>query len=445
MTIVFKVPASFLPERVYIADVVFREFLGISYRIDQSPGLKDKYIIQVGDKSIEFEDAFFSNIEEKADYLSADLIPSKVFNSAHEFLFEKDIPVLFGSGKMEKSDGFIQCGHDLFASIFFMLTRWEESVIDDKDYLDRFPAQSALTYKFNLLHRPLVNEWVEMLKNMLQFLEPGIEFSPPQSFEVVFTHDIDLLNAPVTIKEFAKDIFKRKRLGALFKRLRYLIKGSNPYDLFDYFMDASEKHKTLSRFYFMTGHNLAGRDGEPYNHTPLYPKVLKKIKERGHIIGFHPSLFSYNDPVMFAKEKLLLEKDIGCPVTEGRQHALRFVLPGTWNIWEDNNMQIDSTLGYSAHEGFRCGTGNIYTTFDVKKRRQLQLKEMPLVFMDNTLHVNRKLSIIEAKQIVRQYIDTGKKYNMPITLLFHNLIDDVIDWKNWKQLYDDFFANTTEL
>jgi hypothetical protein len=204
-------------------------------------------------------------------------------------------------------------------------------------------------------------------------------------------------------------------------------------------MDVSEKQNTLSRFYFMTGHNVAGRDGESYNNTPFYKKILNRIKERGHITGFHPSLLSYNNPGMFKKEKLQLEKDLGNKVTEGRQHALRFKLPDTWNIWEKEGMETDSTMGYSANEGFRCGTGNTFSLFDVQARKRLRLKEMPLVVMDTTLHINRKLDISSSRQIILSYIETGKKYNMPVTLLFHNLINDSIDWKDWKTLYDELF------
>jgi hypothetical protein len=440
-----EVPESFYAERAYVADVIFKEFLGVPFSIDRSEELRNVYVIRIGDKEIEIEDSFFSRCNEQQGYLIPDMIPHHVVSAVNEFTTESDIPLLFGSGKMERAENRIFCGHDIFASVFYMLSRWEEYVIPERDYLKRFPAQSALAYKYDFLHRPVVNEWVEMLKNMIRSLVSGFAFSPSQSFEIVFTHDIDLLNAPVTLKEFAKDVVKRRSAGAIIKRTGYLLKGINPYNVFDYFMDTSERHNSLSRFYFMTGHNLAGRDGEPYNSTPLYKKTLEHIQSRGHIIGFHPSLFSYNNPDMFAKEKLLLEQDIGVTVTEGRQHALRFELPETWSIWEQHGMQMDSTLGYSAKEGFRCGTGNAFTVFDVKKRSHYSLKEMPMIIMDNTLHVNRKLNIDQSKKVIRRYIDVGRKYNMPITLLFHNLIDDSIDWKNWKSLYDDLFANNSDL
>ena len=157
-------------------------------------------------------------------------------------------------------------------------------------------------------------------------------------------------------------------------------------------------------------------------------------------MGFHPSLLSYNDPEMFRKERTQLESDLGARVVEGRQHALRFKLPDTWNIWEKEGMAVDSTMGYSAQEGFRCGTGNIFTIFDVVNRNALNLQEMPLVLMDTTLNVNRKLDTEKSKKIISKYLDLAKRYDMPITLLFHNLIDDSIDWKGWKKLYDKLFG-----
>jgi hypothetical protein len=366
-------------------------------------------------------------------------MPAGVTFYSGEFAKEPNMPVLYGRPEVTADASTIHCCIDIFASAFFMLTRLEEVVIRKKDYLQRFPAEESLAFKNNFLHRPVVNEWVEFMRNMIRSLFPFVEYKPLQQFELLFTHDIDLLNAPVSLREFAKDLVKRRSVSASRKRLNYLVKGSNPYDLFDFFMNVSENNNTVSHFYFMTGHNVTGKDGEKYNHTPLYRRVLKQIKERGHIIGFHPSLLTYNNPEMFKCEKNKLEQDIDGRVTEGRQHALRFDIPGTWNIWNDNGMKTDSTLGFSAHEGFRCGTGSRFNVFDVKQRRTLELQELPLVVMDTTLHVNRRLTTEQSMEIIRSYIDIGKKYNMPVTLLFHNLIDESIDWNNWKQLYEELF------
>jgi hypothetical protein len=436
---VFKVPEHHFEERKYIADVILGSFLGLSYTLEKSRDLKSAYVLTKDGSEIIIDDYFFSRVDEEKGYLTPDAIPGDVKFYTGEFAKEADMPVLYGKAEVTAGESTIHCRIDVFASAFFMLTRLEEVVIKKTDYLQRFPAEESLAFKHNFLHRPVVNEWVEFVRNMIRKLFPTTEFKPSQQFELLFTHDIDLLNAPVSLKEFAKDIVKRKSVSVSRKRLKYLVKGSNPYDLFDFFMNVSERNNTLSHFYFMTGHNVRGKDGEKYNHTPLYRRVLKQIKERGHIIGFHPSLLTYNNSTMFNCEKRRLEQDIEGKVTEGRQHALRFDVPGTWNIWNDNGMKTDSTLGFSAREGFRCGTGSLFKVFDVKKRRALELQELPLVVMDTTLHVNRRLSTEQSMEIIRSYIDLGKRYNMPVTLLFHNLIDESIDWNNWKQLYEELF------
>jgi hypothetical protein len=436
-----SLPHGFTEERKYIIEVVFKYFIGADYILIESTNASQQgeYSLQINTGEIVIIDSFFSHIKNEDNWPSIDLIPDNIDYYKNDFSIEESVPLMYGKGEIVAEQNKIVCFHDLFADIFFMLTRWEEMVIKDRDYLERFPGRSSLAYKCGFLSRPVVNEWIEMLKKMIRHIQPDFTFEPPQHYELIFTHDIDLLNRPVTIKEFAKDILKRKSLNAFFTRTGYLINRKNPYDVFDFFMDISERNNTLSRFYFMTGHNLPGKDGENYNSTPLYKSVLNKISRRGHIIGFHPSLLTYNDPDRFKKEKDQLSKDIGKPVTEGRQHALRFSIPETWRIWEENDMQTDSTMGYSSDEGFRCGTGYSFPVFDLLWRKQLKLRELPLLVMDTTLHVNRKISINESKKIINRYIDLGKKYQMPVTLLFHNLIDDSIDWRGWKDLYKEIF------
>ena len=62
-----------------------------------------------------------------------------------------------------ESDGGIQLGLDIFGSVFFMITRYEEVVKSDRDEYDRFPAAASLAYQEGFLDRPIVNEYLEIL------------------------------------------------------------------------------------------------------------------------------------------------------------------------------------------------------------------------------------------------------------------------------------------
>jgi hypothetical protein len=96
-------------------------------------------------------------------------------------------------------------------------------------------------------------------------------------------------------------------------------------------------------------------------------------------------------------------------------------------------MEIDSTLGYAHNEGFRCGTGDIFTVFDFLERRQLHVKERPLIIMDGTLR--QQYSHEQALTIIQYYISIGRKYNSSITLLFHNSSFYGEGWEGYDSLY----------
>ena len=101
---------------------------------------------------------------------------------------------------------------------------------------------------------------------------------------------------------------------------------------------------------------------------------------------------------------------------------------------------MDSTLGYADREGFRCGTGNCFPVFDFLERRVLDLYESPLVVMDGTLRTYRNQSCDQAMDIISSYITCGKKYNMPVTFLFHNSSFDRRMWRGWKRMYKKLLA-----
>ena len=163
---------------------------------------------------------------------------------------------------------------------------------------------------------------------------------------------------------------------------------------------------------------------------------IQEINKRGHVIGFHPGYYTFDDPQRWSDEKMSLERSVQEPIVEGRQHYLRFNIPETYCIWEANGMELDSTLGYAQHEGFRCGTGDIFYVFDFLRRKQLKLKERPLIVMDGTLRQYQQYTLEKASRIIEQYITIGKKYKSPITLLFHNS-SFYGEWEGYSSVYSD--------
>ncbi len=321
-----------------------------------------------------------------------------------------------------------------------MLTRWEECLLG-KNKLDdheRFKAECSIAHINGFLNRPIVNEYAEMLLQMLKSLGYKKE-EKRQGFKLIPTHDIDAIRYPNTLKTIIGDIIKRKNFRQFKYRTGTKIKRTNPFNTFSWLMDLSEKQNLVSRFYFMSG-GTSDYDNWYSIHDPLVERIVTDINNRGHIIGFHPSYNTVSNAEQYANEKEKLETVIKKTVDEGRQHFMRFKNPDTWRIWEESRMKIDSSVGYPSIEGFRCGTGCEYSVFDVFRRKRLELKERPLVLMEGTIWQYRKLSHNKCHDIFLYYNKISKKYEMPFTILFHNSSFDKILWPEWKELYKSMLS-----
>ena len=79
-------------------------------------------------------------------------------------------------------------------------------------------------------------------------------------------------------------------------------------------------------------------------------------------------------------------------------------------------MKIDSTCGYADRVGFRCGTGQEYSVFNILTREKLKLKERPLLLMDTTLFCYQKLD----QDIIRDLVNKLSLHTNMFTVLWHN-------------------------
>ena len=406
------IPNNNIAERKYIIDIIFSEFLGLDYLLEL--GSNNYKIILENEKILEIEDKFFNKYPKDLEYLRYENIPKNI----------KDL--------------------DMFSASFFMLTRWEEYVNIKRDKHGRFPATESLAYKQGFLNRPIVNEYLEDFKIKLLEKDGRLKFKK-RKFNFVLTHDVDLhLKFPtffLSIKHIFKILFKKRNIVLAIKDLLVAFKTfikvqKDPYDTYDYLMDLSEKYGTKSYFFFM-GEGLTKFDSVYKNSEKFIQSLVKKIKTRKHHIGIHPSYNSFKNEKKFRKEKQDLEKNFNCELKFGRQHFLRIAIPDTWQIWEDNNMDWDSSCGYPEKEGFRCGTCYEFSVFNILSRKKLNLKEKPLIFMDGTFanyQVSLKPDLIQKK--IEEFIYIVKKYDGEFVLLWHNssLNDDF--WIPYQNIYE---------
>ncbi len=248
-----------LPEKQYVFDVLLKEFLGLEYKLENTSHNSNYEIRLPNGKKILINDHFWKKAKDNSEYLSEKYLPQSTTYLESKYCFEKNIPVLFGNPHIKVIPEGLECDTDIIATVFFFLSRWEEYISRDKDQFGRFKYVNSYAFNNNLIHRPVVNEYVEMLWKMLQSLDTTLKRTE-RRYKPIITHDVDsplrLLNMYMLRKSFARNIIKRKNYSnALRDLFVYPLNKINPkYDLgntYDMLMDASESINTKSHFFFI--------------------------------------------------------------------------------------------------------------------------------------------------------------------------------------------------
>jgi hypothetical protein len=422
-----RIPNSHVAERSYAIDVIMDIFLGIEYDLDIA-NIKNNEFYFGGKKKLVIADSFFSRFDDGLSYISPKSLPHISHYLSNEFTFDHKLPLLYGDDTIELKDGCINCYADIIASVFFMITRWEECLDGDLDEHGRFPAKRSAVYQF--IDRPLVNEYCEMFWNMLVAAGYSGKRRLGQ-YELVLTHDIDRLYEK-KFNELLKDYSSNHNIKRLIAGLYYFFFRPDPFVSFDYIMNESEKLGIKSRFYFLCGSNIAHEVFYSIK-SPMINFITNAIVNRKHVMGFHPGYDTFIDEGIWKDQLKLYTETIGLSPEEGRQHYLRFKNPDTWRIWDNNGLKIDSSLGLSDTIGYRCGTGNTYPVFDILNRKKLALCERPLIIMDAALKKMGRRK--QTEQLVKKIIERSKKYGMPMTVLFHNHTLDNVPIINLRKIY----------
>jgi len=347
-------------------------------------------------------------------------------------LHYRSIPVLFwGQGYEDgtkpfvdmREDGSVVFYADIIASTFFMLSRWEETVVNVRDQHGRFPATASVAFKQGFLHQPIVDEYALILSAWIRVLLP--QWSPREgSFSIKLSHDIDMVRrfpnpyrAALTI---AADIIKRRNPSDAWHNLRTIIPYLDPVFASIYRLsDLSLQYGMKSAFHFMAA-TASSYDIGYDVFSPHVKRCIRELQLRGHEIGFHASYRSLNDLSRLAAEKAKLDAAAGTTSHGGRQHYLRFQVPYTWRHWEQLKFTYDSTMGYADHEGFRCGTCYSYRPFDIQANREINLWERPLIVMDATLWHYRNFTPSDGLRKIIGLALQCKQVRGTFILLWHN-------------------------
>lgn len=332
---------------------------------------------------------------------------------------------------------------DIFAAVFYLLSRYEEYLPHQKDEYGRYAHENSIAFKEGFLNTPLVNIWIEDFKKALKKKFPSINFKT-STFNFQPTYDID--------EAFA---FKNKDLvkttGGLIKsvvngqwsmvneRIKVLKnKKIDPYDAYQW-MDKLHQENNLKPTYFF--HVALEKGKYDKNILPSHPAMQQLIKQHAdkYSIGVHPSWKSGDEEGQLEKEIKMLESASGKKITASRQHYIRFSLPHTFRRLIAAGITDDYSMGYGSINGFRASAASSFYWYDLKKGQPTNLLLHPFCFMEANSFFEQKYLPQRAYEEMMHYYHAVRSVNGTLITIWHNsFLGSYPRFQGWKEVYEEF-------
>jgi hypothetical protein len=432
---------SYKAEKTYCLDVLFVHWLGLKYHLDFHD-LHEYHCILPDGKQLILADVMSENDGMTSWCVEKNLPKAKIETFVSGL--KQPMVSLYGTDLIEVDENGIRLGADLIATIFFMLTRWEESVATETDPLGRLPFATHAAARFGFAQEPILDHCIKCIHQIL--LDFGyITPLHKQTFKFQLSCDVDIPLQWPKVFGRVKTVF-----GAAFKRndieeVKYWLKRpylsehqADPCDTFSHLMDLGEEVNSAVQFNFL-GDRPSHFDHHYPIQSPFIGQLIHQIKERGHLIGFHPSVQAAHNAAIFASEYKSVCKASGVQVQSGRHHYLAAKVPESWQLWESNGLSQDSSLGYFDAIGFRCGTCRAFPLFDFKQGKKLELIQLPLIAMDVASMIDKNPD--EALAALQNLKETVEKHAGVFTLLWHNSSFFTYRWYSYRDIPQKLITN----
>jgi hypothetical protein len=442
MTLELVIPAHRKAALDWVIDFVLRKVLGLDVRVLSAEA--DEVVLRAGAQQLVLAATFPDLHADRASWntqmpaeplVTADLVALGL----HELGHVAPLPVLYGLPTLTIAADRIDCGIDVFGSIFFMLSRFEEVVMPERDVHDRFPATAALALRENFLCRPIVDDYIDFLWVLMHRLWPGLK-RPNSNGEVRVSCDVDQpfdhvkSNPMALVRAIIGDLIVRRSTYTAAKRVAHFVTQPfgmyriDPFYTFDWYMNVCERAGLRASFYFIAENSAGAIDGDYQIVDPRILALMRDIHRRGHEIGLHGSYNTFRDHEQMLRERNRLQdalKSAGLEVevVGNRQHYLRWDSAVTPDILNTVGFKFDASGGFADHTGFRYGTSRTFAMWSWKSLSPLKLLQRPLVVMERSVFGKQYMNYSnpqEALEFILGMKQSAIHSGGDFTLLWHN-------------------------
>jgi len=365
----------------------------------------------------------------------------------HSLIFEKGINKIYAPETKLKNDliyfhpntNGCQLGYDIFASVFYFISRYQEWQPFEGDIHGRFEAKASIQFKHKQHLKPIVNSWIEELKTELSNFYPLLKF-PEKKFQYISSIDVDNLfaykskGAMRTGAAIAKDIctFQFKNLSRRIKVLRNEL--PDPFDVYDRLNTLSKKTGTpLIYFFLQRGNTKFDRTIDPGRDA--FKQVFEKLRTEKIAFGLHPSYHSCDDADLMKHEFSVIQKNAEQEINVSRQHYLRFDIRTTPFQLIENKVVADFSMGFASSAGYRAGTFTPFYFYDLQNEKQTHLVMVPFAVMDGVYFVYSNSNPAQAQVKIMEMAREVKRLNGTFVTVFHERTFDEVLYPGFGDLY----------
>jgi len=317
---------------------------------------------------------------------------------------------------------------DIVASAFYLLARWDEYRVAERDRFGRLPFDSSAFARIAGLdiEDPAVEGYLAALREALGM-------PAPDSWSVFLTHDIDRIRRR-TPRGIARSVKRRRH-----RALRDLT-GHDPWDNVPDLLETTWR-RGLRSTVFLIGRNQHRLDGTPRR---TYERERRNLAAAVHAAGSEVALhgaFASSESLEALEDELAVLRAEAGPVQGVRFHYLRFRYHDTPLRVEAAGLSYDASLGFSERPGFAAGYARPFRPWIVGEEREARITLVPLAVMDTTLHSHLGLGPDEARERALRVLDAVRRAGGAAALLWHNtyLADERAPGYDrlWEDLLDD--------
>ena len=418
------------PRLQFVVRFIFKDVLGIGADITSD---KETFRISEGPKISYSKE----KIGDEINIIPAGLLfGNKITEIKQDTGIWDDLKTIFPvTGKTELP-------FDLFAGVFYLLSRYEEYFPFKGDRYGRFKAEESLAFKNGFLEQAIVDRWIMKFRDVLKgrYPEPDI---PGKNFTFIPTVDIDMPYEYLH-KSTARCVggAVRSILRGEFKKLRerYDVvtgKRQDPYYTFDRIKEIHERPGLIT--FFLTADY--GKYDKSINPGCEEFRRIVNYVSCFSFIGIHPSWESNRQPDLRKKEINALGSIADKSITRSRQHYLVLDFPRTYQQLSELGIREDYSMGYASRTGFRAGTCTPFHFYDLSNEAETPLVIYPFQVMDRTLKDYMKFQPAEAIRKIEEIVSEVRAVNGTFISIWHNdTFSNKGEWEGWLEVYENLLS-----